>query len=56
MITYVATPTSKKIMRDAIKAEKGGITQNWDDVFQKQWDARAITKEQQFKMAGGWKL
>ncbi len=54
-ITYIATPTSKKIMKDAIKAEKAGIEQDWDKVFKEQWDARAITKEQQLKMAGGWK-
>ncbi len=55
MITYIATPTSKKIMKDAKKAEKDGVEQDWDDVFQRQWDARAITKAQQLKMAGGWK-
>lgn len=55
IITYVATPTSKKIMKDAIKAEKDGVPQDWDDVFQRMWDARAITKGQQLKMAGGWK-
>lgn len=55
MITYVATPTSKKIMKDAIKAEKDGITQDWDNVFKIMWDARAITRAQQLKMAGGWK-
>lgn len=52
MITYIATPKSKKIMSDALKNQKNGIIQNWDKVFVEQWEARAKTLEQVLYTAG----
>ena len=45
-------------MRDALKQEKRflktgeGESVDWDDVFQRQWEARAITEGQKLETAG----
>lgn len=55
MRVYIATEKSKKIIRDARKAEKKGDVIDWDNILNESHNARATTKEQQLATAGGWK-
>jgi hypothetical protein len=48
-LTYIATEKSKKIIRDANKAEKDGEKVDWDKVMKDADEASAKTKDDQIK-------
>lgn len=48
-MTYIATEKSKKIIRDANKAEKDGEKVDWDKVMKEVDEASAKTKDDQIK-------
>jgi hypothetical protein len=49
LLTYIATEKSKKIIRDANKAEKDGEKVDWDKVMKDADEASAKTKDDQIK-------
>ena len=50
--TYIATPKSTKILKDATRDERKGLLVDWDDVFKRSSDASAKTKEAVMETAG----
>lgn len=49
LLTYIATEKSKKIIREANKAERNGERVDWDKVMKEVDEASAKTKDDQIK-------
>jgi len=53
IMVYITTTKSKQIIKDAHKAEKNGVSVDWEDVFKRSQEASANGKDEAIKAIAG---